>query len=42
MVDLVVTVDDRLGLVIPHDDWTRFETVGDVLAYLQRAARLPR
>jgi acyl carrier protein len=42
MVDVVVAVEDRFGLVIPDDEWARFETVGDVGAHLQRAARLPR
>jgi acyl carrier protein len=42
MVDVVVAVEDRFGLVIPDDDWARFETVGDASAHLQRAARLPR
>ena len=42
MVDVVVAVEDRFGLVIPDDEWARFESVGDVLAHLGRAARLPR
>ena len=42
MVDLVVAVEDRFGLVIPDDEWARFETVGDAVAHLQSAARLPR
>lgn len=41
MVDVVVAVEDRFGLVIPDDEWTRFTTVGDAVAYLERAARLP-
>ena len=42
LVDLVVAVEDRFGLVIPDDEWARFETVGDASAHVQRAARLPR
>jgi acyl carrier protein len=42
LVDVVVAAEDRFGLVIPDDDWARFETVGDAVAYLERAARLPR
>ena len=42
LVDVVVAVEDRFGLVIPDDDWARFETVGDASAHVQRAARLPR
>jgi acyl carrier protein len=42
MVDVVVAVEDRFGMVIPDDEWARFESVGDALAHLGRAARLPR
>ena len=42
MVDVVVAVEDRFGLVIPADERARFETVGDASAHVQRAARLPR
>jgi acyl carrier protein len=42
MVDVVVAAEDRFGLVIPDDEWARFETVGDASAHVQRAARLPR
>jgi len=42
LVDVVVAAEDRFGLVIQDDDWARFETVGDAVAYLERAARLPR
>ena len=41
-VDVVVAAEDRFGLVIPDDDWARFETVGDAVAHLERAMRLPR
>jgi len=42
MVDVVVALEDRFGLVIPDDEWAHFETVGDASAHVQRAARLPR
>ena len=42
LVDVVVAAEDRFGLVIPDDDWARFETVGDAVSYLKHAARLPR
>jgi acyl carrier protein len=42
MVDVVVAAEDRFGLVIPDDDWARFVTVGDAVAYLEEATRLPR
>jgi len=42
LVDVVVATEDRFGLVIPDDDWARFETVGDAVSYLEHAARLPR
>jgi acyl carrier protein len=42
LVDVVVAAEDRFGLVIPDDDWAHFETVGDAVAYLEHAARLPR
>ncbi len=42
LVDIVVAVEDRFGLVIPDDEWARFETVGDAGAHVRRAARLPR
>jgi acyl carrier protein len=42
MVDVVVAVEDRFGLVIPDDEWAHFETVGDASAHVRRAAYLPR
>ena len=42
LVEVVVAVEDRFGLVIPDDEWAHFETVGDALAHLGHAARLPR
>ena len=42
MVDVVVAAEDRFGLIIPDDDWARFVTVGDAVAYLEQAALMPR
>ena len=42
LVDVVVAAEDRFGVVIPDDVWARFETVGDAVAHLERAAHLPR
>jgi acyl carrier protein len=41
LVDLVVAVEDRFGLVIPDEEWARFVTVDDAIRYLRRAAQLP-
>jgi acyl carrier protein len=37
MAEVVVAAEDRFGLVIADDDWSRFVTVGDVIAYIERA-----
>jgi acyl carrier protein len=42
LVDVVVAAEDRFGVIIPDDVWARFETVGDAVAHLERAAQLPR
>ena len=42
LVEVVVAVEDRLGLVIPDDEWSRFRTVGDLVTYLAAAPALPR
>ncbi len=36
-LELLVELEDRLGVVIDDDDAARLNTVGDVLAYLERA-----
>ncbi len=41
LVDLVVALEDRFGLVISDEEWGRFVTVGDAVAYLDRATLLP-
>ena len=40
LVEVVVAVEDRFGMLIPDDDWSRFRTVGDAIAYLERAAAI--
>jgi acyl carrier protein len=44
MVDVVVAAEDRFGLLIPDDEWSRFQTVGDVVNHLERStgASAPR
>jgi len=42
LVDVVVGLEDRFGLVIPDDDWSRFHTIGDIAAHLLEAAVLRR
>jgi acyl carrier protein len=42
LVDVVVAIEDRFGLVIADDEWSRFQTVGDIVAHLGQAAALPR
>ncbi len=37
LVDVVVATEDRFGMVIPDDEWSRFETVGDAVRYIERA-----
>ena len=36
-LELLVELEDQLGVVIDDDDAARLNTVGDVLAYLERA-----
>ena len=40
LVEVVVAAEDRFGMLIPDDDWSRFRTVGDAIAYLERAAAI--
>ena len=37
MIDLATAAEDSFGIRIPDDDAERFQTVGDVVAFLQRA-----
>jgi len=37
MLEAVVELEDRFGLLIADDDWSQFSTVGDLVSYLERA-----
>jgi acyl carrier protein len=37
MLEAVVALEDRFGLLIADDDWAQLSTVGDLVSYLQRA-----
>ena len=40
LVEVVVAAEDRFGLVIADDDWSRFVTAGDAVAYIERAGMI--
>ena len=37
MLEVIVDLEDQFGLLIPDDEWSRFTTVGDLAAHLERA-----
>lgn len=37
LVEIVVSLEDRFGLLIADEAWSQFTTVGDVLDHLARA-----
>jgi acyl carrier protein len=37
MLEVVVALEDKFGLLIPDDEWSRFATVGDLTDHLERA-----
>jgi len=37
MIDVAVAAEDAFGVSIPDDDLERFQTVGDVVNYVQHA-----
>ena len=37
MVEVVVAVQDKFGIIIPDEDLTDIKTVQDVVSYVQRA-----
>ena len=37
MLEVIVAIEDQFGLLIPDDEWSRFATVGDLTAHLERA-----
>lgn len=36
LLEAIVAIEDRFGVLIPDDDWARFSTVGDLVEYLER------
>ena len=36
MLEVVVALEDRFGVLIPDDAWARFSTVGDLVDHLAR------
>jgi acyl carrier protein len=37
-LEFIVAAEDRFGMLIPDDDWSRFRTVGDAIQYIDQAA----
>jgi acyl carrier protein len=37
MLEVIVALEDRFGLLIPDDEWSRFSTIGDLVGRLERA-----
>jgi len=37
LVEIVVSLEDRFGLIIPDNAWSHFTTIGDVLDHLAQA-----
>jgi acyl carrier protein len=35
MLEAIVALEDRFGVLIPDDAWAQFSTVGDLAAHLQ-------
>ena len=40
MVDVVVAAEDRFGVLLLDDDWSRFTSVGDAVGYIQQGATI--
>jgi len=36
MVEFVVSLEDKFGLLIPDDQWAQFTTIGDIATHLQQ------
>lgn len=39
IVEMLMAIEDNLGIVVSDDDAADFKTVGDVAAYLEKAVR---
>jgi acyl carrier protein len=37
LVEMLMAIEDNLGIVVSDDDAAEFKTVGDVAAYLEKA-----
>jgi acyl carrier protein len=37
LLEAVVAIEDRFGVLIPDDEWARFSTVGELVDHLARA-----
>lgn len=37
MLEAVVSLEDRFGVLVPDDTWSRFSTVGDLADHLRQA-----
>ena len=37
MLEVIVALEDRFGLLIPDDEWSRFSTIGDLVEHLEQA-----
>ena len=35
VIEVVVAIEDRFGVLIPDDEWQRFNTVGDLVNHLK-------
>jgi acyl carrier protein len=40
MLEVIVAVEDRFGLLVPDDDWPHFRTVEDLVSYIEQASVL--
>ena len=36
MVEFVVSLEDKFGLLIPDDEWAQFTTIGDIATHLEQ------
>lgn len=41
MVEVVISAEDRFGLIIDDNDWPRFKTVLDAARYIEQATAGP-
>lgn len=41
MIEVVISAEDRFGLIVDDDDWPRFRTVLDAARYIEQATAGP-